>query len=133
VEAALVDALRTGEETLSAVDLDGDARDALDRLLTSSWALVAESAALLAAAQGVLPAGRVRELHTGPGGRIEDLVRRGQREGVFRTDLPIEWLVNVVHYVLHGAAEENRSGRIRTADVAGVVTTTVRSILDARA
>jgi len=133
VEAALVDALRAGEETLSAVDLGGDARDALDRLLTSSWALVAESAALLAAAQGVLPAGRVRELHAGPGERIEELVRRGQHDGVFRTDLPIEWLVNVVHYVLHGAAEENRAKRIKTADVAGVVTATVQSILDSPA
>lgn len=130
VEAALVDALRAGEETLSAVDLGGDARDALNRLLASSWALVAESAALLAAAQGVLPAGRIRDLHVGPGQRIEELIRRGQREGAFRTDLPIEWLVNVVHYVLHGAAEENRGGRIKTTDVAVVVTTTVRSLLD---
>lgn len=130
VEAALVDALRSGEETLSAVDLGGDARDALGRLLTSSWALVAESAALLAAAQGVLPAGRIRELHAGPGERIEELIRRGQHDEVFRTDLPVEWLVNVVHYVLHGAAEENRAGRVKTADVAGVVTATVRSILD---
>jgi AcrR family transcriptional regulator len=130
VEAALVDALRAGEETLSAVDLGGDARDALNRLLASSWALVAESAALLAAAQGVLPAGRIRDLHVGPGERIEELIRRGQREGAFRTDLPIEWLVNVVHYVLHGAAEENRGGRIKTTDVAAVVTTTVRSLLD---
>ncbi|MFD2794510.1 TetR/AcrR family transcriptional regulator [Promicromonospora vindobonensis] len=130
VEAALVDALRAGEETLSAVDLGGDARDALDRLLASSWALVAESAALLAAAQGVLPAGRIRELHAGPGERIEELIRRGQHEGAFRTDLPIEWLVNVVHYVLHGAAEENRAGRIKTTDVADIITATVRSILD---
>ncbi|GAA4718942.1 transcriptional regulator, TetR family [Promicromonospora umidemergens] len=130
VEAALIDALRAGEETLSAVDLGGDARGALNRLLASSWALVAESAALLAAAQGVLPAGRIRDLHAGPGERIEELVRRGQHEGVFRTDLPIDWLVNVVHYVLHGAAEESRDGRIKTADVADVVTATVRSILD---
>lgn len=129
VEAALVDALRAGEETLSVVDLGGDARDALDRLLTSSWALVAESAALLVAAQGVLPADRIRDLHASPGERIEQLVRRGQQEGVFRTDLPITWLVNVMHYVLHGAAEENRAGRIKSADVAPTVTATVRSLL----
>lgn len=129
VEAALVDALRAGEEILSVVDLGGDARDALDRLLTSSWALVAESAALLVAAQGALPADRIRDLHASPGERIEQLVRRGQQEGVFRTDLPITWLVNVMHYVLHGAAEENRAGRIKSADVAPTVTATVRSLL----
>jgi AcrR family transcriptional regulator len=130
VEAALVDALRAGEETQAAVDVGGDARDTLDRLLTTSWALVAESAALLTAAQGVLPAGRILELHAGQVERLEVLIRRGQQDGVFRTDLPIEWLVNVVHYVLHGAAEENRAGRIDTTDVAEIVTTTVRSILD---
>lgn len=36
VEAALVDALRASEEKLSAGDLGGDARHALDRLVTSS-------------------------------------------------------------------------------------------------
>ncbi|MFE3458734.1 TetR/AcrR family transcriptional regulator [Nocardiopsis aegyptia] len=130
VEAALTEALRAGDETLDSVDLSGDAREALTRLLASSWALVAESAALLAAAQGVLPAGRVRELHASAVDRVEELVHRGRREGVFRTDLPVSWLVSVVHYVLHGAAEEHRAGRVGTADVAGLVTATVRSILD---
>lgn len=131
VEAALVDALRVGEETLSAVDLSGDARAALTRLLTSSWSLVAESTALLIAAQKVLSAGRLRELHGAPAERVEELIRRGQQQGVFRTDLPITWLVSVVHYVLNGAAEEHRAGRIKTADVAPVITSTVQSILAA--
>ncbi|MDP9845534.1 TetR/AcrR family transcriptional regulator [Streptosporangium lutulentum] len=131
VEAALVDALRAGEEALSALDLTGDARDALTRLLDSSWSLVAESAALLTAAQGTLPAGRIRELHAAPAQRVEELIRRGQDEGVFRTDLPITWLVNVVHYVLQGAAEENRVERLETEEVAHVVIATTQSILAA--
>ncbi|HEU5027971.1 MAG TPA: TetR/AcrR family transcriptional regulator [Spirillospora sp.] len=129
VEAALADALRAGDEALSAVDLTGDARDALGRLLGSSWTLVAESAALLTAAQGVLPAERIRAQHAAPAQRVEELIRRGQDEGAFRTDLPIAWLVNVVHYVLQGAAEENRAGRLETAETAQVVIATVRSIL----
>ncbi|WP_433381067.1 TetR/AcrR family transcriptional regulator [Streptosporangium sp. CA-115845] len=131
VEAALVDALRAGEEALSAVDLTGDAHDALTRLLDSSWSLVAESAALLTAAQGTLPTGRIRTLHAAPAQRVEELIRRGQDEGAFRTDLPITWLVNVVHYVLQGAAEENRTKRLKTEEVARVITTTVQSILAA--
>ncbi|MEU9021593.1 TetR/AcrR family transcriptional regulator [Actinomadura sp. NPDC048394] len=129
VEAALADALRAGDEALSAVDLTGDARDALGRLLGSSWTLVAESAALLTAAQGVLPAERIRAQHAAPAQRVEELIRRGQDEGVFRTDLPIAWLVNVVHYVLQGAAEENRAGRLKPDETAQVVTATVQSIL----
>lgn len=129
VEAALADALRAGDEALSAVDLTGDARDALSRLLGSSWTLVAESAALLTAAQGVLAAERIRAQHAAPAQRMEELIRRGQDDGVFRTDLPISWLVNVIHYVLQGAAEENRAGRLEAEETAQVVTATVQSIL----
>lgn len=129
IEAALADAMRAGDETLSAVDLGGDARDALTRLLESSWALVAESAALLQAAQGVLPAGRLRELHAVPAERVERLVRRGQHEGAFRTDLPTVWLVSAVHYLLKGAAQEQRAGRLDTADVPHILTASVQSLL----
>ncbi|TDC70162.1 TetR/AcrR family transcriptional regulator [Actinomadura sp. GC306] len=129
VEAALSDALRAGEEVLSAVDLGGDAREALTRLLESSWSLVAESTALLAAAQGTLPDGRVRQLHAAPAERVEDLLRRGQDQGVFRTDLPMSWLVSVIQHVLHGAAEENWAGRLRPEETAGIVVATVQSIL----
>lgn len=111
------------------MDLTGDAREALTRLPGSSWTLVAESMALLAAAEGTLPAGRIRDLHSGPSARVEELVRRGQRDGSFRTDLPLTWLVSMVHYVLHGAAEEARAGRIEVGDVAGAVTATVLSML----
>lgn len=129
IEAALADALRAGEETLSGVDLTGDARDALTRLLASSWSLVAESSALLEAAQDVLPARRIRELHAGAADRLEKLIQRGQRQGVFRTDLPISWMASAVHYILKGAAEENRAGRVKTADVTDAIIATVQSIL----
>jgi AcrR family transcriptional regulator len=131
VDAAVADALRAGEEVLSALDLGGDPREAMARLLESSWALVAESSALLAAARGTLPAGRLRELHDGPAGRVADLVRRGRAEGVFRTDLPVTWLVGVIRYVLDGAAEETRAGRLPADQAAGVVTRTVLSLLTA--
>ncbi|NEW37843.1 TetR/AcrR family transcriptional regulator [Nocardia cyriacigeorgica] len=129
VEAALVEAFRVGEQALAAVDLSGDARAALARLLDSSWTLVAESASLATAAQGVLPAGRVRELHGAAAARIQDLIGRGQGQGVFRTDLPITWLVDVVHHVLHGAAEDLRAGRLKDSEANRVVTATVQSIL----
>ncbi|MDN5919328.1 MAG: TetR/AcrR family transcriptional regulator [Pseudonocardia sp.] len=131
VEAAVVDALRAGEQTLSAIDLTGDARSAVTRLLTSSWSLVAESSALLTAAQDVLPAGRILELHAGPVHRFEELLRRGQAQGVFRTDLPITWLASMAHRVLNGAAEEIRAGRVTTDDAARMIVATVQPILAA--
>jgi AcrR family transcriptional regulator len=129
VEAALADALKDGEQTLGSVDLGGDAREAMTRLLASSWTLVAESAALLTAAQDVLSPGRIRDLHGDAAGRVENLVRHGQQQGVFRTDLPMAWLVSSVQYILHGAAEEIRAGRMRSADATPIVTATVLSIL----
>jgi AcrR family transcriptional regulator len=129
VEAALVDALRAGDEILSSIDLTGDARQAMTRLLVSSWELVAESAALMTAADGVLPAGRLRELHAEPVRRMAELIGRGQDQGVFRTDLPTSWLVSVVHYILHGAADEVRAGRLPSHDAADVVTKSVQSLL----
>ncbi|MFC5747470.1 TetR/AcrR family transcriptional regulator [Actinomadura rugatobispora] len=132
VEAALMDALRAGEETLASVDLAGDAREALTRLLESSWELVAESAALLTAAEGVLPAGRVRELHGEPDRRMAELIRRGREQGAFRLDLPPAWLVGVVHYILHGAAGEVREGRLAAHDAADVVIKSIQSVLSDR-
>ncbi|GAA4467309.1 TetR/AcrR family transcriptional regulator [Phytohabitans houttuyneae] len=129
IEAALADAMRAGEQTLSCLDLGGDARAALTRLLASSWALVAESAALLDAAEGVLSPERVRELHAVPAERVERLIRRGQDDRVFRADLPTTWLVNAVHYLLKGAAQEQRAGRLDAADAAHVVTASVQSLL----
>ncbi|MEU8323984.1 helix-turn-helix domain-containing protein [Nonomuraea sp. NPDC048881] len=131
IEAALGEALRDGDELLASVDLTGDAREAMGRLLASSWELVAESAALLAAAEGVLPAGRVRDLHAEPAQRMADLVHRGQDQGVFRTDLPAAWLVSLTHYILHGAANEVRQGRLARDDAADTVTKSIQSVLAA--
>jgi AcrR family transcriptional regulator len=131
VDAALVEALRAGGEILSSLDLTGDPREAMRRLLASSWSLVAESSALLTAAQESLPAGRVRELHDEPARRVEELVRRGQAEGAFRSDLPITWLVSAIQYILHGAAEETRQGRLAADEAADVVTRSILSLLTA--
>ncbi|OZM82249.1 TetR/AcrR family transcriptional regulator [Pseudonocardia sp. MH-G8] len=133
VEAAVVDGLRAGERTLSAVDLTGDARHAVTRLLESSWSLIAESIALLTAAQHTLPAARIRELHAGPAARVEELLRRGQAQGVFRTDLPVTWLVSVIHQILHGAAAEVRADRVQIDDAGRMVVATVHPLLAASA
>lgn len=115
VEAVFVHAIEQGEAALGHVDLTGDPREALSRLIKSSWHLVDRFRSLLVAAQEALPPGRVRELHANPMMRVERLIERGQAEGVFRIDLPTSWLVGVAHSVMHGAADEINAGRL-TAD-----------------
>ena len=125
IDAAMSRALDRGNEALDAVDLTGDPLLALARYIEAGWHLVDEARSLLAAAQRELPAGRIRELHAGPATRVEALLARGRAEGTFRTDLPVAWMVNVLHAIMHGAAEEIRAGRLTSEHAAGHITATV--------
>jgi hypothetical protein len=80
---------------------------------------------VLEAAQEVLPPGRIRELHAKPAQRAEELIRRGQSEGAFRTDLPATWLTSVLHHVLKGTAADISSGRLDPADAPRFIVATV--------
>jgi TetR/AcrR family transcriptional repressor of mexCD-oprJ operon len=125
VEGAVRHAIDRGEARLVEVDLTGDPRDALDRLIHSSWLLVVQSRNLLAAAQDSLSPARIQELHDKPVRRLEELVRRGQRAGVFRADLPVSWLVGVLHRVMHGAADEIGAGRLEEGDAPRAISATI--------
>ncbi|MFE6338484.1 TetR/AcrR family transcriptional regulator [Streptomyces sp. NPDC057806] len=125
VDAAMSRALDQGNEVLDTIDLTGDPRLALARYIDAGWHLVDQARALLVAAQRELSAGRIRDLHAGPAARVEELVARGRAEGVFRTDLPIAWMVNVLHAVMHSAAEEIRAGRLASERAADHITATV--------
>ena len=125
IDAALARAIDDGHAALDQLDLSGDPRQALTRLISSSWSLVNRSRALLLAAQGVLPPGRIRDLHSGPVERVQRLVERGRREAVFRSDLPTSWLVGVVHSVMHNAADEINAGRLSGDEAPVFITATV--------
>jgi TetR/AcrR family transcriptional regulator, mexCD-oprJ operon repressor len=125
VEAALTRVLSEGDKVLGSLDLTGDPRDALSVLIGSSWLLIAQSTAILEAAQASLPPGRVQELHAKPAQRVDDLIRRGQAEGVFRDDLPANWLVSVLHNVMHGAAIDVAKGRLDPADAPRFISETI--------
>ena len=113
------------EETLDQVDLSGDARDGLARLIGSSWTLIARSRSILVAAQRTLPPERIRELHDRPMRRVQDLIERGQAVGAFRTDLPTTWMVATFYSVLHGAADEITAGRLDSDSAADLITSTI--------
>lgn len=125
VDAALSRAISDSNAILEAVDLSGDPRMALTRLIEDSWRIVNQFRSLLLAAQNSLPQGRIRDLHAGPAERVERLLERGQAEGVFRTDLPMTWLVATMQNVMHGAADEIHAGRLSPDDAAGLITATV--------
>ncbi|HEU0286459.1 MAG TPA: TetR/AcrR family transcriptional regulator [Nocardioidaceae bacterium] len=125
VEAAVRHAIDRGEERLADVDLSGEPRAAMERLIQASWELVAQFRNVLIAAQDALSPARIRELHAKPGARAAELIERGQEAGVFRSDLPVTWLVGVLHSVIHGAADEINAGRLTTSDAPRTISATV--------
>lgn len=118
VEAALERAIERGDSALSQLDLDGDPRVALQRLVDASWELSALSANVWVAAHETLSAAQIRVLHDRPAERARNLLERGQREGVFRSDLPADWLVNSLHALMKLGLDEVVAGRLAYADAA---------------
>lgn len=125
IDAAFAHAMRQAEETLDVIDLSGDPRSALARLVASSWRIMDRFRGALAAAERELPPGRIRAHHDEPMSRVADLIVRGQRDGVFRTDLPVEWMVTLFYTVMHGAAGEIGAARLEPGDAARVITATL--------
>jgi TetR/AcrR family transcriptional repressor of mexCD-oprJ operon len=125
IEAALTRVLDEGDQVLAAVDLSGEPRDALRAFIESGWLLMAQAGAVLDAARETLPPGRIQALHAKPAQRVDDIIRRGQSEGVFRADLPASWLTSALHHLMKGAAVDVSSGRLDRADAPRFISETV--------
>ena len=134
--AALVDAVVTRaiadtDAALDAIDLDGDPRQALARLIRATWQLTDRFGSLVVAAERVLSPERIYEVHAGPMQRVQRLVARGQREGAFRGDLPDAWLVASLHGLIHAAAMAVASGDLSTQDAPEFINATVQAAFTA--
>ncbi|MGW0480367.1 TetR/AcrR family transcriptional regulator [Nonomuraea sp. NPDC003214] len=126
VDAVFAHVMSQAEATLAAEPLDDlPAAEALTRLVASSWEVLDRHRRLLVAADRALSTERIREWHDQPLARVERLIARGRDEGVFRTDLPVSWLVSTFFSLLHTAAQEIESGRLDRADAAGVLSATL--------
>jgi len=130
IDTVVARVIENGERTLASVDLDGDPREALTRLIRSSWQLVDQARSVIAAAEDELSPERIRELHDSPATRVESLIDRGRSEGLFRDDMPTSWLVAVLHQILHGAGAEISAGRLEPADAPDLIVQTVFDLLD---
>jgi hypothetical protein len=61
--------------------------------------------------------------------QLEPLIERGQRQGVFRSDLPVAWHLAVVRAVVHAASHEIQAGRISESGVeAAMLSTAIAAI-----
>ena len=129
VDAVLVQTITHADAILDATDTGGDPADALARLVASSWQIVHQFRNILLAAQRELPAERIRGVHDPILRRVQSLLARGQRAGIFRTDLPRHWLITTAFSLMHAAADDTAAGRVDPGDAAGLITATLLAAL----
>jgi hypothetical protein len=60
---------------------------------------------------------------------VRTILRRGRREGCFRTDVPLEWQVTTIQSILHGASAAVQRGEISATRAPTLVVTTVLAAL----
>jgi AcrR family transcriptional regulator len=133
LDAVVTHALTHTDETLTALALDRDPADvALERLVRTSWPILDRYRRLRTTALAELGPERLRTHHDRTMHHVEQLVRRGQDDGLFRTDLPLDWLLATFYAVLHAAADEADAGRVSPSDAPDLLAMTVLSLLAAR-
>lgn len=126
-------AIASSEAELGSVDLTGDPATVLTRLLIASWRLTHRFGALVVAAEASLPPDTLRDVHQEPVKRVRTVLRRGRREGCFRTDVPLGWQVTTIQSILHGASAAVHRREISATLAPTLVVKTVLGALDAQA
>ncbi|GAA4909353.1 TetR/AcrR family transcriptional regulator [Streptomyces coeruleoprunus] len=130
LDSVLAHSVERADTVLQSQHLDeGPADEAFSRLVRSSWRILERHAFLLSAAEGVIAPARLRGHHEKVLGRVERTLQRGQQEGVFRTDLPMGWLVTTFYSLLHAAAAEADARHLKAKSVPDILDRTLSSIL----
>jgi TetR/AcrR family transcriptional regulator, mexCD-oprJ operon repressor len=123
--AQVADATREADPT------QGEPEEALERVLRSTWHKLSDFQALLAINTSRLSAKELHRRHQPVMTLFVPLIERGQKKGIFRTDVPVSWHLAMVRAIAHAASAEVRTGRIAEADVEPAMLSTVMSALGA--
>jgi TetR/AcrR family transcriptional repressor of mexCD-oprJ operon len=129
VEALFARAVESSDASLQSLDLDGDPARALDDLTRSSWRIVAGLHSVLGTARDELGEDAVHDHMEHALGRVRGVIVRGQASGAFRADQSADWLTSCYLAVVHGAADEIRTGRLTEKDAADWVPATVAALV----
>ena len=123
--AQVVDAMRGAEPS------SGEPAEAVERVLRATWRQLAQFHGLLALNTARLSAEELHRRHLPMLDRLEPLIERGQRQGVFRSDLPVAWHLAVLRAIVHTASREVQGGRIPEADVETAMLSTAIAAISA--
>ncbi|NIK59824.1 TetR/AcrR family transcriptional regulator [Kribbella shirazensis] len=133
LEAVVRRAVAETDDALIALDLDAlDVDEALDRLVRTSWPMLDRHRKVRLAAIDQLGHAALRDQHDAAFRHVDQLIARGQKDGVYRADLTREWLVATFYAVLHAAADEVDAGRLTSEAAPTTLVATLRSLLHAQ-
>jgi AcrR family transcriptional regulator len=132
VEALVERAVRRATVAIESAEPErGPAVDALQRLIDASWQEIGRNEEIGRAATE-LSTDEMRRAHQAARGVIRRLVERGVREGVFRTDVPADWLVTCALALVHAAAEAVRHAELESRAALAVLSITVTDLFVGR-
>jgi TetR/AcrR family transcriptional repressor of mexCD-oprJ operon len=130
VEAVVTSAIGDAESALIDAHLDALPADAaIEVLLRTCWDVLDRFRRIRIAARAELGEEQLRQTHGRAFAHVEPLISRGCRDGVFRTDLPQQWLVATFYALLHAASEEVQAGRLQRSNVPTLLSATVLPLL----
>ena len=122
-------ALRQATAEMEAASPDkGPAVQALRRVITASWEQVARHQEIARAVGADISAHAFHASHHDVRVTIEGLMRRGRSEGVFRADLPVDWLVTSTLALIHAASALTESGQMDHRRSLQLLVTTVEEL-----
>jgi len=123
---------RAMSEVIVAIEAADPQRDdsdiALRRVVAETWRRLGRYHALIAI-NTRLPHSELHDRHRSVMATLEPLIRRGQRDGKFRTDVPPAWHLSMLMALIHAASAELRAGRLPADQVErGLVETVLGAV-----
>jgi AcrR family transcriptional regulator len=109
----------------------GEPVEALERVLKATWRQLAQFHGLLALNAARLTPQELHRRHRPVLEQLEPLIARGQKQGVFRRDVPVTWHLAVVRAIVHTASFESQNGRIPEAQVEAAMLSTALAAISA--
>lgn len=132
LEAVVARTVRRATATLEAAEPDAGAPvEALERIIAAGWSELERHEVVARAASEEIAADLRLRAHETAFLPVRRLVERGQREGVFRTDLPVDWLVAALFALMHAAADEVRAERFDPAKAPEILGSTLHRVFAA--
>ncbi len=108
---------------------EGPPDEALERLLSTGWQALGQHADMADAASAMLSGTAMTRSHAAAHAAVAELLRRGQEDGTFRSDLPVSWLVTCCFALIHGCRDEVTAGRLAEEDAERVLAATIRDLI----